>query len=254
MAATPEAVFALGNERYEAGDYDGAIEAYGSLVERGAIDNDLFYNMGNAYYEVGLLGNAVLYYERALRLEPRHEDALANLELTRKILRDREFLQSDGWLRRTLMWVPRKLSTWELVLLGSVFYLLLTAILIGFIFRDTALVAGLYRRFSILSPGRLFGLQKATDIAMAGVTAFVLLAATGAAALQKHDAETERRDAVILEEELAVYSGPSTQATLQFKVHEGTVTRVVDARPGWVEIELPGELSGWVRAEALERI
>jgi len=253
-AAPPEEVFARGNESYEAGDYDGAIEAYGSLVARGAVDADLFYNMGNAYYEIGALGPAVLYYERALRLDPRNRDAAANLALTRKILRDREFVVSEGWLRRALLWAPRTLSTKELVLIGSMLYFLLTLIVIAFVFRDTRFVSGVYRRFSLLSPGRLFGLQKTTDIAMAGVTVFVLLCASGAAAWERHRVETLRRDAVILEEELAVYSGPSTQATLQFKIHEGTITRVVDARQGWVEIELPGELSGWVRSDALERI
>jgi hypothetical protein len=59
---------------------------------------------------------------------------------------------------------------------------------------------------------------------------------------------------VVLQEEVPVYGGPTTQATLQFKIHEGTLTRVADVRPGWVEIELPGELSGWVRSDALERI
>ena len=59
---------------------------------------------------------------------------------------------------------------------------------------------------------------------------------------------------MVLEEEVAVYSGPSTDATLQFKVHEGTTVRVTEAHADWVEIELPGDLSGWIRSNAMERI
>ncbi|MCH7548093.1 MAG: tetratricopeptide repeat protein [Candidatus Krumholzibacteriota bacterium] len=249
---TPEQVFVRGNSLYEVGDYDGAVEAYGSLVERGAVDKELFYNMGNAYYELGALGSAVLYYERVLRLDPRHGDAVANLALTRLMLRDREFLRSKGWLRRIVMWIPRRLSTRELVVLTSSLYLLLAVIVMALIFRDTSFVTGVYRRLSVLSPGRLFGVEKATDITLAGVTVLAVLIATGVSARQKW--ESRWLDAVVLHEEISVYGGPSAQATLQFKIHEGTVTRVVDMRPGWVEIELPGELSGWVRAEALERI
>ena len=249
-----EEQFDSGNRLYESGDYDGAIEAWADLVDRGAVDPALLYNLGNAYYKIGSVGRAVLYYERAQRLAPRDPDIAENLALTRLIIRDREFLQGEGWARRALLWVPRNLSTRELAVLASMFYLLLTVVVIGFVFRNTAVVSRLYGRISVLSPGRLFGLRKSTDFLMAGVVVLALFVTTGTAAWSKYRAESERLEAVVLQEEVPVYGGPTTQAILQFKIHEGTLARVADVRPGWVEIELPGELSGWVRSDALERI
>ena len=41
----------------------------------------MFYDLGNAYYRLGNFGKAILNYERALALEPRHPEAQANLRL-----------------------------------------------------------------------------------------------------------------------------------------------------------------------------
>ena len=72
---------AKANESYEGGEYAQALEIYERLVEEGAVDPDLFYNLGNAYYKEGQPGRAVLYYKRALRLAPRDNDARTNLQL-----------------------------------------------------------------------------------------------------------------------------------------------------------------------------
>jgi tetratricopeptide (TPR) repeat protein len=250
----PEEVFAAGNAAYESGDFDAAVAEYLRLVAQGAVHRDLYYNLGNAYYRGGDLGRAVLYYERALRLSPRDDDVRANLSVVRSLLRDREFQQRGGWVARTLLWIPRQLSTGELFALTSVLYLIFCAVALAFVLRHTRLVSQLYARLSMLSPGRLLGLSKAQDFALAMALVGVVCAATAYAALGKDRTEVARRHAVVVDEEVAVYSGPNREATLQFKIHEGTIVRADETRGGWVEIALPGELSGWVPVETLERI
>jgi len=254
QARAPEAVFAAGSAAYESGDFDAAITEYLRLVAQGAVDRDLYYNLASAYYRSGDLGRAVLYYERALRLAPRDADIKANLSVVRSLLRDREFQQKHGWVARALLWIPRHLSTGELFALTSALYLLFCTVALAFVLRHTRLVSLLYDRLSVLSPGRLLGLSKAQDFALAMAVVGLLAAAAAAAALDKDHTERARRDAVVVDEEVAVYSGPSREATLQFKIHEGTIVRADDTRGNWVEIALPGELSGWVPVETLERI
>jgi len=250
----PEEVFAAGNAAYEAGDFDAAVAEYLRLVAQGAVHRDLYYNLGNAYYRSGDLGRAVLYYERALRLTPRDDDVQANLSVVRSLLRDREFQQKSSRVARALLWVPRQLSTGEFFALTSALYLLFCTVALAFVLRHTRLVSRLYARLSMLSPGRLLGLSKAQDFALAMALVGVVCAATAYAALGKDRTEAARRDAVVVDEEVAVYSGPSREATLQFKIHEGTIVRADETRAGWVEIALPGDLSGWVPVETLERI
>ena len=56
-------------------------------------DADLEHNLGNALLRAGKPGEAVLHYERALRLDPRARDTRHNLELAEKGLADGATLQ-----------------------------------------------------------------------------------------------------------------------------------------------------------------
>lgn len=252
--AAPAEVFARGNRHYEAGEYEEAIASYTKLVERGVVNSDLYYNLANAYYKTGMTGPAMLFYERAARLAPRDEDVVENRRLLRSLLRDRQFVAAPGMLQRILSWLPRRLTTRELLALSVALYLAFILLAMLFVLRERRWVSRMYGTLSLLSPGRLLGLEKTGDFLLAMTVVFVLLAATAGTTVHRYRMESERRDAVVMEEEVPVYSGPSTDATLQFKIHAGTVVRVTEARRRWVEIELPGELSGWVRSDATERI
>ena len=93
--AAPVEVFTQGNRHYDAGEYEAAIESYSTLVQRGVVDAHLYYNLGNAYYKAGMLGPAMLFYERAARLAPRDEDIAENRGLLRSLLRVPYFCLSD---------------------------------------------------------------------------------------------------------------------------------------------------------------
>lgn len=242
------------NDLYEKGDYESAIEGYAAIVEQGVVNADLFYNLGNAYYKVGALGRAVLYYERARRLAPRDADIAHNLSLARSLLRDGQFVSEPGKLRRAVLWIHDHLSASESFMLATLLYVLLSITIILFVFQRTRVVSRFYGRMSVVSPGRLFGFQKRADLALAVGVLLILTSTVVTSAWTKQNAETVRRVAVIVDEEVSVFSGPGDDATLQFKVHEGTLVDVEDARTGWLKIELPGELTGWIRSASAERI
>jgi hypothetical protein len=150
--------------------------------------------------------------------------------------------------------VPRRLTTRELAVLSVGFYLLFVLLAASFVLRERRWVSRAYGALSLASPGRLLGLEKTGDFILAMLVVFVLLATTAGTTVSRYRMESKQHGAVVLEEEVAVYSGPSTDATLQFKIHAGTTVRVTEAHDAWVEIELPGELSGWIRSDAMERI
>src|SRR3712207_83983 len=65
------------NEEFAAGRFRESLELYQSLANAGETSVALFYNIGNAHYRLGELGEAILNYERALALEPQHPEAAA---------------------------------------------------------------------------------------------------------------------------------------------------------------------------------
>ncbi len=253
-AAGVREAFVKGNSLYEAGDYSGAVEEYSRVVNAGVADKDLYYNLANAYYKLDDFGRAVLYYERALRLAPRDADARENLELVRSQLRDKQFVRERNRVVRTVAWLDDHLNAREMTLVASICYFVLCLLGIVFVLRDSRVVSAAYRAISYVSPGRLAGFTKTQDLLAALAVVSLLFASTGVSAHRKSAQKRERKSAVIVGEEVAVYSGPAGETTLQFKVHEGTLVRVREARSTWVRINLPGGLSGWVEISAIERV
>lgn len=246
--------FARANAAYESGDYPSAIGEYTRLVETDIAAPELFYNLGNAYYKEGDLGRAVLWYERARRLAPRDPDLRENLALTRSLLRDKQLVETEPrWRQKLLAW-HRDTTTAESVAAASILYVLVCLMGVVFVFRETDVVSRVYAKASVASPGRLLGLDKAQDLGLAIAVVVLVGAAFAYSAVGKVSAERSRDRGVVLEEEVSVFSGPSRDASVQFKVHEGTIVSVRDARPGWVRVDLPGDLTGWVDAESLDRI
>lgn len=246
--------FAAGNAAYEAGDYAAAIDRYTEIAHDGVVHADLFYNLGNAYFKSGDLGHAVLWYERALRLEPRSDDVRANLAVVRSMVRDQQLLPAHGGMRGVVLAWHRRLSATESAAVACVFYGLFTIAALCLIFRRTRFVSILYRRASWVSPGRLFGLTMAQDIWLGMATTVALAIVFAGSAYTKIRDESTHARSVVINEEVAVFSGPSPDATIQFKIHEGTIVAVRDGRPGWIRVDLPGDLSGWVETGTVEKI
>lgn len=246
--------FAAGNAAYEAGDYGAAIDRYTEVAGAGIVHVDLYYNLGNAYFKSGDLGHAVLWYERALQLDPRNDDTRANLTVVRSMLRDQQLLPPRGGVRGILMAWHRRLSARESVAVACIFYALFTLAALCLIFRRSRVVSSFYRMASWVSPGRLFGLGMAGDVllGMATAAAFAILFA-GSAYAKVRESHVHTRG-VVVSEEVAVFSGPSQDSTIQFKIHEGTIVSVRDGRQGWVRVDLPGDLSGWVETGSVEKI
>jgi tetratricopeptide (TPR) repeat protein len=242
------------NALYEQGNYAGAIDGYLALVSEGVQQADLFYNLGNACYKAHDLGRAVLYYERALRLEPRERDTRENLALVRTQLQDKQFIANQNRLVRGIIWFHHNLSTREMLVFMSVSYLALCIVILLIVLRETPAIGSLYGRLSIVSPGRLVGLGKTQDLMLAAGIAAVLLVTSGLSSYRKVANERNRIEAVVLEEEIPVYSSPTDDATLQFKIHRGTIVDVVERRVRWLRIRLPGGLSGWVASGAVESV
>lgn len=75
---------------YQAGDYEGAADAFAQSK-----DINAGYNLGNAFAKAGQLEQAVLTYREVLRENPEHTDARANLTLIEELLQQ-QLDQANG--------------------------------------------------------------------------------------------------------------------------------------------------------------
>ena len=235
LATGQEAFFDEGNQRYQAGDFGGAIDSYARVLANGLESGELYYNLGNAYFKQGRLGPAILYYERARRLMPGDDDLRANLELARSLTADDIEPLPEFWLFRAVGWWVALLPRPALVWLVALAWLTAMAAMVGVILAPQTAVAVWGRRTALASGAvvLVFGLNLA--VRELGI---------GAA-----------EEAVIMVAETEVQSAPSGDSALRiFTVHEGTKVRIDRRSDVWIEIVLEDGKVGWIRAEQLEPI
>jgi tetratricopeptide (TPR) repeat protein len=79
-----EVLFQDANTAYSRGDYAQAIALYRQIITTTGYAPSVLYNLANSYALSGQPGQAVLNYERALRLAPSDPDISGNLQLVKK--------------------------------------------------------------------------------------------------------------------------------------------------------------------------
>ncbi len=232
LAVAQGEIFERGNQLYQEGDFSGAIAAYEAVLTAGYESADLYYNLGNAHFKAGSLGQAILHWEKARLRAPGDPDILANLELARSLTVDEVEPLSRFWLISVVSWwvglLPRALlisivsATWLATVGGAV-------------------VRILARRSDVRWIGGWVAGLAGAALLVFGTNLVVRELGIGQPEL-----------AVVLAREVPVRSAPAEDDDLTlFRVHEGTRVRI-DQRTGeWAEIVLEDGKVGWVPADVM---
>lgn len=232
-AGAMEDLFEKGNSAFEDGRFEAAAGSYEKILDSGVKDPRVLYNLGNAYFKLGRLGDAILQYERALRLNPGDKETRENLALALGQIRDRV---TEPELQYPIRVVRETIERLPPDPLAAVFLLLYTA--------AAAFVGGLLVSRSWVRR-RLFGY---------GALFAGLLAMTAGVALLYKARESSLEVAIVMQDKVDVRSGPGEENTILFTVHEGTRMELRNRLEPWMQVSLPNGLSGWVPSSAVERV
>ncbi len=233
-AVTPEQLWDLANTAYIHNDFRTAIDRYRAIEAQGLRSAKLCYNLANALFKQERLGEAILWYRRALRLAPGDEDIRYNLAVAEARTKDTiERIPEFAWttwvraLRRTM-----NATAWTVL---SLVALAATGVLV--------LVYLLARRLSLRKAG-FYGL-----LAAAGLFVVTTLFAAG----QRRE-QLNRDEAVVMATSAAVKSSPDRAATDLFVLHEGTTLRITNRLEGWCEVTIADGKKGWTERRNIEEI
>ncbi len=225
---------AEGDRLYKDGSYAEAIDAYKRVLDSGWVSGPVLYNLGNAYFKLGKIGPAVLYYERALQQMPQNSDVRYNLKLAKSRTVDRieapPRLPIWNWLD-TL----RDLFAPATVAWGTWILAVLAAVLFGLSLFIKPHVLRLGVRISMWGVVGLF-------VISAGLLGLRVAESTGPA------------KAVIMVDKVVVRSAPDSAAKEVFHLHEGATVTVVKKLENYREIRLIDGRQGWLPAAALENV
>ncbi len=231
---TPSQLWERANEAYVEGDFGLAANRYGELLARGESSARLYYNLGNACFKENRLGEAILYYRRALRLQPGNEDARYNLGVAEARTKD------------TIERIPEfGLTTWVRAvrhLLGCTAWSLLSLAL---------LAATLGCVMVYLLSARL-ALRKAGFYGMACGALLVIV--TTCFALGERREILDDTQAVVMAASVSVKSSPDKASTDLFVLHEGTTVEITDRLDTWCEVAIADGKRGWIEASKIETI
>ena len=89
MATENQLIIAKANKAYSDGMYANAAELYKQVIATGNVSWELYYNLGNASFKMNDIASAVLYYEKARKLNPGSEDVDFNLKVANNRISDK---------------------------------------------------------------------------------------------------------------------------------------------------------------------
>jgi len=222
--------FEAANERLLSGDAKGALALYEHLVAEGASSADLWFNLGNAYAEHGQSVEAIVAYERALRLDPGDADARANAELLRQKLGIEPVLEPAepvDWVEP----IVAPLAADGFALLALVSNLVLFALLFA---RRWVAQGALRRVISAWIGAALVGLFVGGAVVLGH--SVVHAAARGVA-----------------KEASAMTAGPHPEYARTDDAKRGERLRVLSEQAGWYEVRTARGTSGWLPKTKVER-
>ncbi len=214
--------FETANALYDQGKFPEAKQLYQQARNSGPWTANLFYNLGNTDFRLGDLGQAALNFERALALEPAHQEAARNLQYVR---------EKSGAI------VPPKTVIESLTL-----HLPQNSLVLA-----TTGLAWL----SLFCAAALFRSRPQTRSKLRwGCVICALLAAGSAVPLWFQDQTL----AIITAQQTDARLAPADRAALAQTLPAGTRVRIRSERGEWIYCGLPGKELGWIPANALEKI
>ena len=226
--------FEKAEEAYTDGEYATALGIYNSALEMGYESADLYYNVANCYFRKGELAASILNYERALKLEPSHEDAKHNLEFAEAKTVDNineignvflvdwwnaicNIVSADAWA-----WVA--ISLFVIVLVALSLYIFVRKMWVRKLGFSVAIIALFFTISSLFS------------------------------ANTRYNIETSKSQAIVFSQTVTIKSSPDSSGNDLFILHEGTKVNIKSTLGEWVEISTLDGNSGWIPANAIEVI
>ncbi len=230
-----DSLFNAASAAYSEGNWTDAAKTWTSIENLGLESPALYCNMGSAWFKSGDVAKAMLYYERALKLDPSYEDARYNKTVISDFIQDRiepvpEFILKT-WTR-DLCYVLDS-DTWSVI---SLVFLALTAVSVLLLFLSSSLAL------------------RRTGFFTAIVSFLLMVMSLSFAFWQK--ADYSRKDgAIIMTPVVSVKSSPSSEASMDlFILHEGTKVLILDEVGDWRNIELADGRQGWMKSDDMEII
>lgn len=231
---------------YTSDDFATAASFYLKAISEEGPSAKLYYNLGNTYYRMGEMGNAILSYERALRLDPTDKDVRNNLDFVNARITDRPG-ERGTFLGNALDAVSAsaRSNVWAWIAFGC--FALTVAAVLAYLFVDTV---------AIRKIGFFGGI-----ITLLGCIVCIFFAFRSAANALADDVAIVTAPSTILS---TVPRTPTDRSQEAMLLHEGTRVVILDSvsstsardsvRSVWYDVEVDNAHRAWINAEDVAKV
>ncbi len=233
-AINPDSLMVRANRAYDHQQYDSAINMYQSVLKQGLVSPKLYFNLGDAYYRQKDMPSAILYFEKAKKLDPNNADIQYNLNLANTMIPDKIVKVPSMFLKRWWNYLYNLFdaNTWAVLSLVSfAFFVLLVGIFVLSQGRSARKISFFIGILMLLASVAAFG-----------------LASQKAYYLQHHN------EAIIFTPVITAKSSPTPNSVDLFVIHQGTKVHLLDEVDGWKKIRLQNGSIGWLPKNSMKEI
>ena len=206
--------------------YEKAILNYEKIVGDGRIRNPkLYYNLGNAYFLNGDIGNAILNYRRAEMLDKTNTNVQKNLAFARSRRVDKVAVKTEKRILQTLFF-------WHY----------------DFSIKTKFLITCICFAIACISLTVITWYGKAAPWVVTTMICGVLTTCLLASVVLESRARARRVYGVITIEKVVARQGDGRNYPESFKdpLHAGTEFDLIERRSGWLHIRLADNSDGWI--------
>lgn len=226
--------FSEGINFFSSGNYEEALQIWTDIYNTGYRSANLNYNIGNAYFKLNNIPDAILFYERAYLLNPADEDINYNLQIARTLVVDRFQEIPELFFVKWFNFMALFFSTnsWAIISISS--------FILCLIFLSLYIYSSVYRQ-------KIIGFWFAVIFLISSIFSLSLTMRNKSLVYDSHKA-------IISSPLVNGKSSPDDSGTDLFVLHEGTKVTVEDEVGEWLEIQLSDGNKGWIPANSLNII
>ncbi|MDR2963659.1 MAG: tetratricopeptide repeat protein [Bacteroidales bacterium] len=218
---------------YTQKQYDSALTLYMQVYDENLHSADLFYNIANTYFKLNDLARAILWYERALLLDPSHRDAQNNLAFANARQIDKVETLPPGMFESVFSSLYLSMSYVAWAILSLVFLAAFLVAIVVFLFTHS---------------------EKLKKISFVAGLVFFFAALVSFACANANKNALNRNFAIITEATVTIKTEPNIIAADLVTVHEGLKVEFLKPYGDWANIRLLDGKEGWVKKEFVEKI
>lgn len=229
----PDQLWKQAEKYYSEQQYDKAVDLYAQICAFGE-SASLYYNYANALFKTNQLGKTILYYERALQLDPSNEDIKNNLQFAYSTQRDKIDVIQPFFAKKWLVGFGNCFNSDTWAYISIAFFIATLLFLLLYLF------------------GKILWLRKIALFAT--FFSLFIVIVSFSYSFYTRNRIINNTYAIVMSGSVTLKSSPDISGTDMFNLHEGAKVDVKQQISGWSEVSISDGRVGWLPSSDIENI